>query len=248
MPQLIIAALILWALVYGTRWFAKANPAVVARAVKSGGGLLALVVGGFLLLRGQVELGIGLGALAAWLLGWSAMPNWRAFLMRVSPMAGLMFGADAQGRVSRLRSAMIEVQIDHVSGAMDGLVLAGPDEGRTLNAMTPAQCETLLKACRRDDPEGARHLEAYLDRRFSGWRQAGNGDANAGYGPVARPGAMTQDEAYETLGLQKGASREEITSAHRSLMKKLHPDYGGPTNLAARVNQAKDVLMRRHDN
>jgi curved DNA-binding protein CbpA len=56
---------------------------------------------------------------------------------------------------------------------------------------------------------------------------------------------MSKDEAYEVLGLQKGASREEVVRSHRSLMKKLHPDRGGTTDLAARVNEAKDVLMRR---
>ncbi|MBX9740427.1 MAG: DnaJ domain-containing protein [Beijerinckiaceae bacterium] len=57
---------------------------------------------------------------------------------------------------------------------------------------------------------------------------------------------MSEDEAYEVLGLQKSASRDEIARAHRALMKKLHPDHGGTTSLAARVNEAKDVLMRRH--
>jgi DnaJ-domain-containing protein 1 len=114
--------------------------------------------------------------------------------------------------------------------------------------LTRPQCEEILQICRRDDPEGARLLEAYLDRRFPGWRPAGedHGDPGRGSGDRRLAGAMTEDEAYEILGLAKGASSEDIARAHRALMKKLHPDYGGPTALAAKVNEAKAVLMRRH--
>jgi DnaJ-domain-containing protein 1 len=101
----------------------------------------------------------------------------------------------------------------------------------------------------RNDPDGARLLETYLDRRFPGWRAAAEADpdgaGNVGSGTYGN-GAMSEDQAYKVLGLQKGAEREAIVHAHRALMQKLHPDHGGSTDLAARVNEAQDVLLRRH--
>ena len=88
---------------------------------------------------------------------------------------------------------------------------------------------------------------AYFDRRAPGWREYAQGNAGAGDG--TRPSSrskMTEEEAYQVLGIQPGASVEDIGRAHRSLMKKLHPDKGGTTYLAARINEAKDVLLGRH--
>jgi DnaJ domain len=90
-------------------------------------------------------------------------------------------------------------------------------------------------------------LAGYFDGAATGRREHVQADADTGLG--ARPaagGKMTEQEAYQVLGIERGASVTEISRAHRSLMKKLHPDQGGTTYLAARVNEAKDVLLRRH--
>ncbi len=90
-------------------------------------------------------------------------------------------------------------------------------------------------------------LAAYFDGGRSGRREHVQGDANTSFGGRSAAGSkMTEQEAYQILGVAPGASATEIGRAHRALMKKLHPDQGGPTYLAARINEAKDVLTRSH--
>jgi len=176
-----------------------------------------------------------LGGVAVWLLGWKAMPfRW-----------GSASAQRSSGTTSRVRSAFIEMELDHDTGAMDGTVLAGASAGRRLSALDEAALRDLLAECRRSDPDGVRLLEAYLDRRSPGWREHAQADEHSR--PGREPaGAMTEEEAYEVLGLAPGAGPDEIRRAHRNLMKKLHPDQGGSTYLAARVNQAKEILLGRH--
>jgi hypothetical protein len=136
------------------------------------------------------------------------------------------------------------MELDHDSGAMRGRILAGRHAGVSLDTL---DLPTLIGFIGEIDNDSRKLLMAYLDRREPRWRENAQHNAAAGEGGgAASSGKMTEEEAYQILGLQPGASAEEIGRAHRSLMKKLHPDQGGSTYLAARVNQAKDVLLRRH--
>lgn len=247
MVYLLVGFLLLWLLMGGLRAFAQASPATLARLIKRSGGAAALAIAGILLLRGGVALAIGFAGLGFWLLNLGKGGLWGIFTSPAGKGGGASGSGTRRGRVSCVRSAMIEMELDHETGKMRGSILAGLDEGRELNSLTRPQCEVLYDLCRRDDPEGARLLQAYLDRRFSGWRPANEAQGDSWSSEARRrAGAMSKDEAYEVLGLQKGATREEVVRSHRSLMKKLHPDHGGTTDLAARVNEAKEVLMRRH--
>jgi hypothetical protein len=136
------------------------------------------------------------------------------------------------------------MELDHDTGMMRGRVVAGSYQGASLDALDRA---ALIKLLSEVDDDSRDLLAAYLDRMAPGWREQAQHDAASGSGPhSAGGGKMTEEEAYQILGLKRGASNEEISRAHRSLIKKLHPDQGGTTYLAARINEAKDVLLRRH--
>src|SRR6185437_4894035 len=235
MPQLIMGLVALYVVLMAIRWFGRVTPTSAAKIVRGGGyavGVAALLA---LLLRGSFGL---VGMLASLMFA-------NVLRRGGNPFATMMNAAGwgaTKSRESVAKSAAIEMRLDRENGRMSGRVLAGPFAGRGLDEMTRAECMAAYRFCLSDDPEGAALLETYLDRRFAAWRQAqqGNGDARSG---GWSGGPLSRDEAYEILGLAKGAGREEIVAAHRSLMKKLHPDHGGSTALAARVNQAKDVLL-----
>ncbi|AWN48133.1 molecular chaperone DnaJ [Methylobacterium terrae] len=238
-----LGVLVLVGLWWLGRHYANANPSVIARMVRQAGGWLALAAAAFLFLRGRFDMAGALGLGGAWLLGWRQGSPLPFGLGRYMPSRQ---GAPSQGAVSRVRSAMLEMELDHASGAMRGTVLAGPLAGQGLDGLALPALVALLSECRAGDPDGARLLEAYLDRRFAGWRVDAQGDRDPRPGGAAQPGPMTEEEAYQILGLQRGAALEEVRRAHRTLMKRLHPDQGGSDYLAARVNAAKDFLLNRH--
>jgi len=248
MPYLLLGALGFWIALAAMKAFARANPASLARLLKQAGGLLLLAAAVGLLLLGRLGLAAGIAGVGFWLLGISGSPL-GSLMSWFRPAGGGGVGGGTASSNSRVRSAMIEMELDHETGKMRGRILAGPEQGKSLDDLTRPQCEAVYQACCSDDPDGVRLLEAYLDRRFPGWRAADERDGDAGRSDRdrgQRDGAMSEDQAYQVLGLQKGAPREAIVRAHHTLMKKLHPDHGGSTDLAARVNEAKDVLLRRH--
>lgn len=154
------------------------------------------------------------------------------------------------GRTSSVETRCLRMTLDHGSGRLDGVVLEGAHQGRRLGEMGQEELVSLLRHCRVHDPDGARLLETYLDRRFGPrWRQAGGdsgGEGGAGRGHGRPRGVdMSEAEAREILGVGPEATPAEIRRAHRRLMQKYHPDRGGSTEMAARLNRAKEVLLGR---
>ena len=83
----------------------------------------------------------------------------------------------------------------------------------------------------------------WLHRRRGGAGEGGAGGGGGHAGQSHTGGDMNRAEALAILGLKEGASKEEIVAAHRHLMQKLHPDRDGNDYLAAKLNQAKDLLV-----
>jgi DnaJ-domain-containing protein 1 len=239
MPTLITGAVAVLVLYLLLQMFRSANPAVVARGLKLGGGVVALAVAAFVGLRGEIAVALPLGLFGAGLLGWSPLGA-----SALSGIGGLFGGkAPSPGQTSRVRSQYLSMQLDHGTGQLDGEIVAGPHAGRSLDQFDLDALVAMMPAF---DAESVALLQSYLDRRFPAWRHNAQGDAAGRQGRTSAAGKMSDEEAYQILGLQTGAGREEIGRAHRFLMKKLHPDQGGSTYLAARVNEAKETLLRTH--
>jgi DnaJ domain len=233
----VVAVILLYSLL---QMFRAANPVILARAIKIVGGVVALAVAAFTGLRGELAVAIPLGIFGAGLLGWSPFGT-----SGFSNIGGI-FGVGAKrsaGQTSKVRSQLLDMILDHDSGELSGRFVAGPFAGHDLSEFDLPQLTAMIPGL---DAESVALFESYLDRRFPAWRQDAQAEAAGGQGRAATGGKMTDEEAYQILGLQPGASRDEIGRAHRALMKKLHPDQGGSTYLAARVNQAKDTLLRTH--
>ncbi|MCG2580279.1 MAG: molecular chaperone DnaJ [Marinobacter sp.] len=172
-------------------------------------------------------------------------------LRRVLPslLKGGMAGAAKarSGNQSHVSSDILEMTLDHDSGTMSGKILKGPMAGRELADLGESEFIELLRYCRAQDEDSARLLETYLDRRFGdSWRaddEADGGQSGDSGHSGNTSGPLTESEALDILGLEPGASREEIIQAHRRMMQKVHPDHGGSNYLAARINEAKEYLL-----
>ena len=168
-------------------------------------------------------------------------------------LGGLGGGASARAgtsgpQFSSIRTRFLAMRLDHSTGAMDGEVLTGPFAGRRLRDLDVDSLLRMLELYREADGQSASLLETYLDREHSAdWRNRDPGTSAGGPGGGAKGGGggpMGESEARSILGLGPGSDAGAIRAAHRRLMQKFHPDRGGSDYLAAKINEAKRVLLK----
>lgn len=214
--------------------FLKASPAKLAAVLRVMAGGVLLAAGTLLSTRGLVLIG---GPLA-----------FMGFMMLTRAAGFGPFGASkSPGQSSSVRTKVLAMELDHDSGDMDGEILSGAHTGRKLSELSLAELTELMDECIEAGDQSQALLEAYLDRAHPDWRDGGDDADETSSDQKRRPGsgsgAMSRNEAYDILGLEPGATEEDINAAHRRLMKQFHPDQGGSDYLAARINQAKDLLL-----
>ena len=200
----------------------NANPATLARAGRGTISGVVFAMAAFFALRGILPVAIPLFLFGLFLLG---------------AQRGFNRTSKSPGQRSSVRTSMLDMWLNHDDGNMDGTVLAGEFSGRQLSELELADLLRLLGECVSAGDQSEALLMAYLDRVHPEWReQAGS----AGGSQAA--GTMSREDALDILGLKEGASEKEIRAAYRRMMKKHHPDSGGSAYLAARINEANEIL------
>jgi len=239
MGEVLLGIVALVLIIFLLRGFVGANPKALVTALRYAGAvaLAAFAIGLFLTERPAA--GVFIASMAwgfftrghIWPGGW---PHYGAL--------GRRWGAQRSstaGQTSNVRTAWLEMELDHESGEMGGTILQGARSGKRLTDLDHDALISFYDEA--NEPETQRLLEAYLERRFgAGWRpKEGHKDEP----PPRATSGITRQEALKVLGLEDGASDDDIRAAHRRLMLQNHPDKGGSDYLASKINEAKDFLL-----
>jgi len=156
-----------------------------------------------------------------------------AYYLLLSPLKRWL--ASLSGPAKKLLAAAVLLFILLVAGGgfnvLTGLVIG-------LLAVLPRILPVILRYL----PQLESLLRVVLKTRQEGGAQH---RTQHNYGSANSSKTMSEAEAYEVLGLQPTAGEKEIIDAHRRLMQKNHPDRGGSDYLAAKINLAKKILLKR---
>lgn len=228
-------------------WFTQVDPRVLKRVLLRGLFGLIVVAALGLLVTGRLAWALAaLAALAPWgirllrlvILGRMARQAFSG--MFGNPFGGLGSGSPGGG-TSQASSRVLDMTLNLEDGSMSGRVKEGRFAGRSLDSLSDDEAlELWHEVC--DDADSLRLLEAWLDRTRPQWREQAEAEDQSP-GPASHGGPLTRREALEILGLQEGATAEQIKAAHRRLMVQVHPDRGGSTWMAAKLNEARQLLL-----
>jgi hypothetical protein len=238
MAPVLLGAFALILVIAFLRAFALANPKLLVKSLRYSGAAALGAFAVFLAVADRWGPAMVLGSMAwglftnghAWPGGWPHFSGGRA---RSSPK---------EGQSTSVRTPWVEMELDHDTGAMRGTVLKGAHAGKTLDRLERDALLALYREAGTADTETARLLEAYMDRTLGAdWRVEAERQRSAAHSSST----MSREEALKILGLKDGAVEAEIRAAHRRLMMQNHPDRGGSDYIAAKINEAKEVLLGR---
>ena len=243
----IVILLFIAVLIVALRILLKSSPAKTAWFLRRLAAVVAIIVLLFLLLSGRLHPIFGLLAAAIPFAG-RLLPYlryvpvlrtlWRRYIAK-----GTAHNANPGNQQSSVKTEFVEMTLDHTSGQMDGRVLRGQFAGAALHTLTLTELIHLLTEVNVDQDSSAL-LQSYLDRRYPDWRDRAATMGADSHAPNPSVNNMTDEEAYEILGLDANASTADIIAAHRRLIHKIHPDVGGTSYLATKINLAKDYLLK----
>lgn len=249
----ILGLAVLIAVLLLSRWYVSASPKTLVTGLKWMGFSVVLMLVAWLALSGKLWAAVAtLPAILMWFMRMFTGLRYAQMFARLFGLGGAgkgwsTPGANGEpnpGQGSDVRTRFVEMHLDHASAHVSGRVLEGRFAGRALESLSVSEVLELY-AESQADPDSARVIEGYLDRRDPNWRTQ---HQEAPQEPPQEPprtstGNMERGEALKVLGLDESARAEDIKAAHRRLMANLHPDKGGSDYLAQQINRAKDVLL-----
>ncbi len=226
-------------------WFARASPTHIAKALRWTAVGLGIVVAAVLIVVRPQLLPLALVF---------ALPLffWRRSRAGGGPSGRGQRPSGAGGETSKVETGYLRMTLEHDSGAMQGEVLRGRFAGRALGSLDLEELLALHTECERDDPPSVCLIESFLDRTFgTDWRarrsaageSAAEKETGRQGGASSGASAMSRAEALELLGLEEGADQDAVLAAWRRLIKLNHPDHGGSKYIAAKLNEAKRILL-----
>jgi hypothetical protein len=231
MPKIILILALLIGVWYWWSYLRKLTKDKTRPFLWKTGFWLVLGIASYLVLTGRMHwLGAGLAAL---------VPLVRSVILwgfRAAPLMRLL--GRFKSTPSQFRTSSLVVTINFANGQITGEITTGNLAGKQLSELSTDEIEKLSQKLKETDKESYVLLQAYLMRIGTTDEQTANNFKSDSYRDISKA------EAYEVLGISADSSQEEVIKAHKRLMQRLHPDRGGSDYLAAKINAAKDLLIK----